>query len=111
MPHTLSAEELALLDSWWRAANYLTVGQIYLQQARKAVGALAVALFGLDALVFTGGIGEHAVPIRERICAGLGHLGSFAVHVFPADEERVIARHVQELLPGAARIRRTRCAG
>jgi xylulose-5-phosphate/fructose-6-phosphate phosphoketolase len=31
MPHTLSAEELDLLDSWWRAANYLTVGQIYLQ--------------------------------------------------------------------------------
>ncbi|MGZ6125841.1 MAG: phosphoketolase family protein, partial [Myxococcales bacterium] len=31
MPHTLTAEELSLLDSWWRAANYLTVGQIYLQ--------------------------------------------------------------------------------
>ena len=76
--------------------------EMFCYQARKAVGALATALFGLDALVFTGGIGEHAVPIRERICAGLGHLGSFAVHVFPADEERVIARHVQELLPGAA---------
>ncbi|HZR09201.1 MAG TPA: phosphoketolase family protein [Myxococcales bacterium] len=31
MPHTLTADELTLLDSWWRAANYLTVGQIYLQ--------------------------------------------------------------------------------
>jgi xylulose-5-phosphate/fructose-6-phosphate phosphoketolase len=31
MPHTLTADELRLLDSWWRAANYLTVGQIYLQ--------------------------------------------------------------------------------
>ena len=31
MPHTLSAEELTLLDACWRAANYLTVGQIYLQ--------------------------------------------------------------------------------
>src|SRR5438093_12657598 len=31
MPHTLTADELDLLDSWWRAANYLTVGQIYLQ--------------------------------------------------------------------------------
>ncbi len=31
MPHTLSAEELSLLDSWWRAANYLTIGQIYLR--------------------------------------------------------------------------------
>src|SRR2546423_3174738 len=31
MSHTLGADELNLLDSWWRAANYLTVGQIYLQ--------------------------------------------------------------------------------
>src|SRR5438105_6840242 len=31
MSHTLRADELNLLDSWWRAANYLTVGQIYLQ--------------------------------------------------------------------------------
>ena len=31
MPHTLTADELSLLDAWWRAANYLTVGQIYLQ--------------------------------------------------------------------------------
>src|SRR4051812_8188591 len=31
MPHTLAAEDLTLLDAWWRAANYLTVGQIYLQ--------------------------------------------------------------------------------
>jgi xylulose-5-phosphate/fructose-6-phosphate phosphoketolase len=31
MPHTLAADELNLIDSWWRAANYLTVGQIYLQ--------------------------------------------------------------------------------
>src|SRR5437763_15506923 len=32
MPHTLSKEELAVLDAWWRAANYLTVGQIYLKE-------------------------------------------------------------------------------
>src|SRR5438128_11280513 len=31
MPHNLTADELSLLDAWWRAANYLTVGQIYLQ--------------------------------------------------------------------------------
>src|SRR4051812_50054522 len=31
MPHTLAAEDLTLLDAWWRAANYLTIGQIYLQ--------------------------------------------------------------------------------
>jgi acetate kinase len=76
--------------------------EMFCYQARKAVGALAAALSGLDALVFTGGIGEHAAAVRERICAGLGHLGSFQVHVFPADEERVIARHVRALVPAAA---------
>jgi acetate kinase len=72
--------------------------EMFCYQARKAVGSLAAALGGLDALVFTGGIGEHAAPVRELICDGLRHLGSFAVHVVPADEERVIARHVQRLL-------------
>ena len=74
--------------------------EMFCYQARKAVGALAAALQGLDALVFTGGIGEHAAAVRERICAGLLHLGAFAVHVVPADEERVIARHVQALVRG-----------
>ena len=76
--------------------------EMFCYQACKAIGALAAALGGLDTLVFTGGIGEHATAIRERICAGLGHLGAFAVHVFPADEERVIARRVHELVPAAA---------
>ena len=74
--------------------------EMFCYQARKAVGALATVLSGLDALVFTGGIGEHAAPVRERICQGLAHLGAFAVHVVPADEERVIARHVRALVPG-----------
>ena len=43
--------------------------------AKKHLGALVAALGGLDTLVFTGGIGEHAAPVRERICAGLGFLG------------------------------------
>jgi len=72
--------------------------EMFCYQARKTVGALAAALGGLDALVFTGGIGEHAAPVRERICEGLRHLGSFAVQVVAADEERVIARHVRALL-------------
>ena len=74
--------------------------EMFCYQARKAVGALAAALGGLDALVFTGGIGEHAPSIRERICAGLGHLGAFSVQVVAADEERVIARQVQALRAG-----------
>ncbi|HEX4149355.1 MAG TPA: acetate/propionate family kinase, partial [Pirellulales bacterium] len=44
-------------------------------QARKWVGALAAALGGLDALVFSGGIGENAPPVRAEICQGLEHLG------------------------------------
>jgi len=49
--------------------------EMFCYQARKTVGALAVALGGLDRLVFTGGIGENAAPIRELICRGLEHLG------------------------------------
>ncbi len=62
--------------------------EMFCYQARKAVGAMAAALEGIDALVFTGGIGEHAVEVRERICGGLSHLGRFAVRVIAADEER-----------------------
>jgi acetate kinase len=76
--------------------------EMFCYQARKSVGALTAALGGLDALVFTGGIGEHAAEIRHRICDGLAHLGKFAVHVIAADEERVIARHVRRLLGVAA---------
>lgn len=72
--------------------------EMFCYQARKAVGALAAALGGLELLVFTGGIGEHSREIRDRICAGLGHLGRFEVRVVAADEERVIARHVNRAL-------------
>ena len=72
--------------------------EMFCYQACKAAAALAAVLGGLDTLVFTGGIGEHAAEVRERICAGLSHLGRFAVQVIAADEERVIARHVGALL-------------
>src|SRR6478735_3180271 len=49
--------------------------EMFCYQARKTVGALVAALGGLDTLVFTGGIGERAAPVRERICAGLECLG------------------------------------
>lgn len=83
-------------------------------QAKKCVGAYAAALSGLDTLVFTGGIGEHAAPVRARICSGLEFLGieldvarnaehaavistdasRVAVRVIPTDEELMIARSV-----------------
>jgi acetate kinase len=72
--------------------------EMFCYQARKAAAALAAALGGLETLVFTGGIGEHAAEIRDRICKGLAHLGRFEVKVIAADEERVIARHVRGVL-------------
>lgn len=91
---------------------------LFCYQARKHVGALAAALDGLDTLVFTGGIGERAAPVRLRICEGLAHLGidldpernqdhadaistarsPCAVRVIPTDEDLMIVRHTRRLL-------------
>jgi acetate kinase len=85
----------------------------FVHQALKHVGALAAVLGGIDALVFTAGIGEHSAEIRRRICERLGWLGvtldptANAAHgprittagsrvsawVIPTDEELMIARH------------------
>src|SRR5439155_17487705 len=48
---------------------------IYTHRVRQAIGALAVTMGGIDALVFTAGVGEHAGEIRESICVGLECLG------------------------------------
>lgn len=48
---------------------------IYVHRARQAIGALAVTLGGLDALVFTAGVGENAAAVRSAICTGLECLG------------------------------------
>ena len=48
---------------------------LFCYQAKKWIGAFAAALGGLDTLVFAGGIGENAPPVRARICQGLGFLG------------------------------------
>jgi acetate kinase len=48
---------------------------VYLHRLRAGVAAMAAALGGLDALVFTGGVGEHAPEVRARTAAGLGFLG------------------------------------
>jgi acetate kinase len=80
--------------------------EIFCRRIRMQIGAYAALLGGLDTLVFTGGIGEHATQIRSEICAGLGHLGiqldqedaPVTVLVVPADEELMIARHVSAVL-------------
>jgi len=60
--------------------------------AARQAGSAIVAMGGLDAIAFTGGIGENAVAIRDRITATLGFLGPVPVHIIAADEEREIAR-------------------
>jgi acetate kinase len=49
---------------------------LFCYQAKKWIGSFAAALGGLDTLVFAGGIGENAPPIRKRICEGLDFLGT-----------------------------------
>jgi acetate kinase len=67
-------------------AGALLAIQSFCYRVRKYVGAYTAAMSGVDALVFTGGIGEHAAGIRSRICAGLGFLG------IELDEQRNRAR-------------------
>ncbi|HLZ34825.1 MAG TPA: acetate/propionate family kinase [Nitrospira sp.] len=91
---------------------------LFCYQARKWIGALAAALGGLDALVFSAGIGERSPVIRARICEGLQFLGieiddaknganesvistgdsRVFVRVIPTDEESEIAASVSRLL-------------
>jgi acetate kinase len=52
----------------------LAIG-VYLHRLRASIGSMVAALGGLDVLVFTGGVGEHAPAIRGRAAADLGFLG------------------------------------
>jgi acetate kinase len=65
---------------------------IFCYQVRKAIAAMAAALGGLNALVFTGGIGEHANDLRNEICADLKFLGDVRVIVLPSQEDLQIAK-------------------
>ncbi|WP_083250700.1 acetate/propionate family kinase [Acidihalobacter aeolianus] len=91
---------------------------LFAYHVRKTIGAYAAVLGGLDRLVFTGGIGEHAAAVRWRVCRGLEYLGieldtlandthaeristptaRCAVEVVATDEDAMIARHVHETL-------------
>lgn len=93
---------------------------VFVYRISREIGALCAALGGLDALVFTGGIGEHAAPIRARVCEASAWLGlaldpaanqrhgprisrsdsAVSAWVIPTDEERMIARHSLALYPG-----------
>ena len=84
---------LALRANDERAAEAL---ELFVYTARKHVGALAAVLGGIDRLIFTGGIGEHAVPIRDAIAEGIVPMDR--VRVIPTDEDLMIARHTHRVL-------------
>jgi acetate kinase len=91
---------------------------LYCYRIRRELGSLAAALGGLDAIVFTGGIGENAVAIRERVCRDAAWLGvevdvaanaaggplisasgsRASVWTIPTNEELMIARHTSRLI-------------
>src|SRR5438132_13242400 len=69
----ISSDMRALLAS--DAASAKLAVDLYVYRIRRELGSLAAALGGLDAIVFTGGIGEHAPAIRERVCRDAAWLG------------------------------------
>jgi acetate kinase len=91
---------------------------LYVYRIGRELGSLAAALGGLDAIVFTGGIGENSAEIRARVCRGAGWLGleldepanlaggpciskadgPTTAWVLPTNEELMIARHTRRLL-------------
>jgi acetate kinase len=87
----LSSDVRKLMDARSQPAPDLAL-RMFAYQVRKAIASMAAALGGLNLLVFTGGIGEHAVPLRQEICAQLTWMGSFEIRVLPAQEDLQIAR-------------------
>ena len=70
----------------------------FVEYVIREIAGMAAALRGIDALVFTGGIGENAVAVRERIVQEVRWLSLFTVHVVRTDEEGVIAAYTAALL-------------
>lgn len=97
-----------------------TAVDVFVYRIRRELGSLAAALGGLDALVFTAGIGENSAAIRERVCRDAAWLGieldaganaaggpristagsRTAAWVIPTNEELMIARHTRYVVEG-----------
>jgi acetate kinase len=112
----ISSDMRALLES--QDARAKLAVDLFVYRIGRELGSLAAALGGLDAIVFTAGIGERAAPVRERVCRQAAWLGveldpeanakhgprissassRVAAWVLPANEELMIARHTRELL-------------
>jgi len=71
---------------------------VYTYRIAGAVAHMAMALGGLDALAFSGGVGENREDVRDAVAGRLRFLGDFSVEVAPAREELVIAEAVETLL-------------
>jgi len=72
----LSGDVPTLVDAAGRGDGRARLAlDVYLHRLRALVAAMAAALGGLDALVFTGGVGEHSAEVRAGACGGLGFLG------------------------------------
>ena len=115
----ISADMRILLNSDAPAAAEAI--DIFVFRLLRELGGLVASIGGLDTLVFTAGVGEHAPEIRRRVCDGLAWLGvridagvnaasalrisgsgsAVSVWVIPTDEERVLARHARTLLAAA----------
>jgi acetate kinase len=94
----ISSDMRALLaSSDPRAAEAI---DIFVYRISREIGSLAAALGGLDTLIFTGGIGENAERIRDRVRRDAAWLGAFDLRVIPTNEELMIARHVRATLAG-----------
>jgi acetate kinase len=112
---TTAADQDSATPNQAIAAQAIT---IFCRSIAKTVASYAAVLGGLDMLVFTGGIGEHSVPVREQVCRQLAFLGitldaeanqrhatvisqpasPIAIQIIPADEDGRIAHHVRNLL-------------
>ena len=71
---------------------------LFVHRVAGAVAAMAAACGGMDVLAFTGGIGEHASTVRERIVERVRFLGGFGVEIVRSREELVIAAETRRLL-------------
>lgn len=112
----ISSDMRVLLESHEPRARLAV--DLFVYRIGRELGSLAAALGGLDALVFTGGIGEHAAVIRERVCSNAAWLGvkvdaaangaggprisaassRASAWVIPTNEELMIARHTRRLI-------------
>jgi acetate kinase len=115
----ISSDMRALLTSDDERARFAI--DLYAYRIGRELGSLAAAAQGIDALVFTAGIGEHAASLRERVCRHAAWLGvdldpaanlsdgplistassKVAAWVIPTNEELMIARHTREVLDPA----------